>query len=98
MASKQPNFATLTPKEQTEQNNWAQEMIKRVGACPEKFEWVRRENPGGYQCEGGGHGITDELLAEGMGGILALATRKWGESKVPYYLNPESGEFKRVKG
>jgi hypothetical protein len=98
MASRQPNFATLTPKEQTEQNDWAQDMIKRVGACPENFEWVRRENPGGYQCEGGGHGITDELLAEGKGGIMAHATKKWGESKGPYYPDPESGKFKRVQG
>jgi hypothetical protein len=96
MASRQPNFATLTPKEQTEQNDWAQDMIKRVGACPENFEWVRRENPGGYQCEGGGHGMTDELLAEGKGGIMAHATKKWGENKGPYYPGPESGKFKRV--
>jgi hypothetical protein len=98
MASKQPNYATLTPQEKTEQDNWAQEMIKRVGACPENFDWVRRENPGGYQCEGGGHGITDELLAEGKGGIMVLATKKWGQSKGPYYLDPESGKFQRLHG
>ena len=46
-----------------------------MGACPEGYTWTRR--PGGYQCNGGGHGVTDELLAERKGGIYGLRCKKW---------------------
>jgi hypothetical protein len=53
--------------------------------------------PGGYQCQGGGHGVTDELLAEGRGGILALSSKNWEVKDGPYY--PRDGAwYKAAKG
>ena len=94
-ASRQTQRGTLAPRDLKEQDDWAQRMIKLVGACPENNDWARKENPGGFQCLGGGHGMTDELLAEGLGGILAHPARKWGESKGPYYPDPSTGKYTR---
>lgn len=69
MASRQTRIESLPPEDCKTQEQWAQSMIKRAGVCPERYSW--RRIPGGYQCEGRGHGITDELLAEGKGGMMA---------------------------
>lgn len=50
--------------------NRALEQIKKVGNCPEGYNWKRKS--GGYQCERGGHGVTDALLAEGKAGVVAF--------------------------
>jgi hypothetical protein len=94
-ASRQTQRGSLAPRDLKEQDDWAQRMIKLVGVCPENNDWARKENPGGFQCLGGGHGMTDELLAEGLGGILAHPARKWGESKGPYYPDPSTGKYTR---
>lgn len=94
-ASRQTQRGSLAPRDLKEQDDWAQRMIKLVGVCPENNDWARKENPGGFQCLGGGHGMTDELLAEGLGGILAHPARKWGESKGPYYPDPNTGKYTR---
>jgi hypothetical protein len=94
-ASRQTQRGSLAPRDLKEQDDWAQRMIKLVGVCPENNNWARKENPGGFQCLGGGHGMTDELLAEGLGGILAHPARKWGESKGPYYPDPNTGKYTR---
>jgi hypothetical protein len=52
--------------------------------------------PGGYQCVAGGHGVTDELLAEGKGGVFVMRTRDWKMKEGPYYPHPDlkrKGEF-----
>lgn len=50
--------------------------------------------PGGYQCHGGGHGVTDELLAEGTGGVYVMRTKEWDKKEGPYYPHPtKRGEF-----
>ena len=55
-------------------------MIKKIGNCPEGYDWERRTN--GYQCARGGHGVTDQLLAAGKGGILAFkGTKDWENAK-----------------
>ena len=41
--------------------------------------------------------MTDELLAEGKGGMLAIESKVWGEFKGPYYKNPVTGKHERVK-
>jgi len=94
MASRQTHFASLTPKEQTRQNMWAQTMIQRINPCPQGYEWNRIDAPSGYHCIGRNHFISDELLAEGKGGIFVVPGGKikkmdplWG----PYYKGP-SGE------
>jgi len=97
MASRQSMYSSLPVAEQEEQDDWAQKMIERHGNCPEDKTWERRENPGGYQCDAGGHGMTDELLAEGKGGMLAIASKVWGDFKGPYYKNPVTGKHERVK-
>lgn len=51
--------------------------------------------PGGYQCKGGAHGVTDDLLAEGKGGIWTLPKWNWEVKKGPYY--PRGGKYYRVK-
>jgi hypothetical protein len=93
MASRQPLIDTLDSQDREAQEKWAQELIKRSGACPEGYEWNRM--PGGYQCRGGGHGMTDEMLAEGKGGLWALPTKNWEVKLGPYYH--ENGEWYRVK-
>lgn len=93
MASRQTQIEHLPPKERDEQEQWAQELIRRIGACPEGYDWTRM--PGGYQCKGRGHAITDDMLEEGKGGIWALPTKKWEEKDGPYYLR--NGEFRKVK-
>ena len=93
MASRQTQIDTLPPEERDEQEEWAQELIRRSGACPQGYDWNRM--PGGYQCKGGGHGITDDMLEEGKGGMWALPTKKWDEKVGPYY--PRNGEFFKVK-
>jgi hypothetical protein len=84
----------LDSKEREDQEKWAQELIKRSGACPEGFEWNRK--PGGYQCGGGAHGVTDELLAEGLGGLWALENKDWNSKEGPYY--PRDGQWYRAPG
>lgn len=74
MASRQLMIDTLPPQQREEQERWAQSIIGRVKTCPQNFPWVRRA--GGYQCAGGRHVITDELLAEGKGGIYGCS--RWG--------------------
>jgi hypothetical protein len=93
MAPRQTRINTLPPKERDEQEEWAQELIKRSGACPQGYDWNRR--PGGYQCKGGGHAITDDMLEEGKGGVWALPTKNWEEKVGPYY--PRDGAFFKVK-
>jgi hypothetical protein len=93
MASRQTQIDALPPKERDEQEEWAQDLIKRSGACPQGYDWNRK--PGGYQCRGGGHGITDDMLAEGMGGMWALPTKTWAVKEGPYY--PRDGEWYKSK-
>ncbi|RDL41632.1 uncharacterized protein BP5553_01611 [Venustampulla echinocandica] len=93
MASRQPFIDDLPEDERQKQEEWAQEMIKRAAACPEGYDWNRM--PGGYQCRGGGHGMTDELLAEGKGGLYGLRTRNWEAKDGPYYPDGK-GKFRPV--
>ena len=97
MADRQTKYATLAPSEQKKQEQWAQSMIQRTGSCPEGFNWRRIGD--GYQCDGGHHVISDELLAEGLGGVYALnlASRpdlRWG----PYYAEPSNPKVFLYRG
>ena len=83
MASRQVSFSTMSPRDQAEQSKWAQEVISKQQACPEGYAWKRVE--GGYQCKGGGHGMSDTLIAEGKCGVLSLPTRIWPLSNGIYY-------------
>jgi hypothetical protein len=90
-ASRQSVYKSLKPDEKKEQDAWANRIIMYYGRCPEKFGWKRREEPGGYQCNGGGHVVTDELLQDVVDkdkfGIYASEKRAWDESTWdgPYY-------------
>jgi hypothetical protein len=46
--------------------------------------------PGGYRCNGKGHAMTDEILAEGRGGLFGLPTHDWNKREGPYYPSPNS--------
>jgi hypothetical protein len=90
-ASRQSVYKSLKPNEKKEQDAWANRIIEGYGRCPEEFGWKRREGPGGYQCNGGGHIVTDELLQDMVDkdklGIYASENRAWDESTWdgPYY-------------
>ncbi len=70
MASRQVQYESLSPQDKQKQEEWAQEKIRSLGPCPEGFEWLRV--PGGYNCGGGSHWQSDELVAEGKGGFYML--------------------------
>jgi len=105
MASRQADFASLAPEEKQENEKWAQEMIARMKGCPDDFKFIRKSNPPGYQCERGGHIVTDELLAEGLGGLYVHCERDNNKPRPyaekyflgPYYPNPnEKGKFLKM--
>lgn len=89
-ASKQTRINTLPPDERRKQESWAQTMIQKAGVCPSGFDWRRVTD--GYHCNGRGtHFISDDLLAEGRGGVFYVPAGlhgrlqpKWG----PYYEDP----------
>ncbi|KAE9367693.1 hypothetical protein N431DRAFT_288282, partial [Stipitochalara longipes BDJ] len=89
MASRQTQITTMRPQERSTQEQWAQSILQRVPhSCPQGHGWKRIENPPGYHCGMGGHCITDDLLAQGRGGICIVPGTKinkmlplWG----PYY-------------
>ena len=96
MAARQTQFQSLTPQDQARQDQWARTQLAINGACPEKYAWLRRDE--GYQCEGGHHFISDELLAEGKGGIWHLrnSAHTRSDNRIgPYYEDPRSpGDWK----
>ena len=94
MASRQTQIASMRPEQRKEQNNWAQKVIRKArietSACPSDYKWQRIEAPPGYQCEKGGHLVSDELIAEGKGGIFVVPGGKRDRRKTdvlwgPYY-------------
>jgi hypothetical protein len=101
--SRQSVYESLKPDEQKDQDAWANRIIKGYGPCPETFEWERRnEKPGGYQCEGGGHIVTDELLQDAVDkdkmGMYSSKKHSWDESTWdgPYYETfPRSKVWKK---
>ncbi|KAN0095467.1 hypothetical protein V8E51_016178 [Hyaloscypha variabilis] len=92
MASRQTRITTMVPAERSRQEQWAQTILRTVPhSCPQGHEWKRIKDPPGYHCKMGGHCITDELLAQGRGGICIVPGIKikkmwplWG----PYYDGP----------
>ncbi|KAI9048007.1 hypothetical protein LZ554_007805 [Drepanopeziza brunnea f. sp. 'monogermtubi'] len=100
MASLQTKIATLSPPERKAQETWAQSVIAQTSQCPQDFGWERRDDHAGYQCAGRNHFASDELVAEGKGGVYFLPTEslsapgslslRWG----PYYPDPpQSGQY-----
>lgn len=74
MASRQTRIESLPPHERQEKDKWAQDKLRSSSAlCPQGFLWDRID--GGYICQGGTHRVSDELLAEGKGGIYRVAAR-----------------------
>jgi hypothetical protein len=91
MASRQTRIETLAPQEREEQETWAQTQLNQLStACPEGWGWGRI--PGGYQCRPGGllgnHKVTDELLAEGKGGVYYRIS-SFGRWHGPFYEEPD---------
>ncbi|KAF8848022.1 hypothetical protein BDZ45DRAFT_301194 [Acephala macrosclerotiorum] len=67
MARRQILIKTLPAAEQKKQEKWAQTQLKLNSSsnCPAGLVWIRYKD--GYRCLGGGHMVTDKLLAEGKG-------------------------------
>lgn len=63
-ASRQTRIEQLSPQDQMEQEQWAQIQLQASAVCPAGFVWMRR--PGGYQCYGGAHWVSDDSLASGV--------------------------------
>jgi hypothetical protein len=72
MAARQTQYAKLPEREQKIQEKWAQHQLQsNAGKCGEGTNWYRVD--GGCRCCNGSHKVTDELLAEGKGGYLAIS-------------------------
>jgi hypothetical protein len=97
MASRQTHIETMAPAERQRQEQWAQTMITRTSSCPQEFAWMRVD--GGYVCAGGHHHISDELLAEGQGGLFLLPNRlSLTGCFGPYYPDPNMPKVFRYGG
>jgi hypothetical protein len=83
MAARQTRIETLAPNDRLQQENWAQTVIGRMAAYPVGYDWTRE--PDGYRCNGGTHAVTDELLAEGIGGLFKVPQFQWAIKYGPYY-------------
>jgi len=82
----------MAPDERKKQERWAQSIVQKTASCPEWYEWDRIEN--GYHCQGGHHLITDELLAEGKGGVYAVPlSHRIDFYMGPYYPDPDHPEY-----
>lgn len=93
MASRQQHIESMAPTERGTQESWAQTMIQRTASCPQQYSWSRIG--GGYQCKGGHHYISDQLLAEGNGGVMLLINPSQIDPNYgPYYPDPNrKGNF-----
>lgn len=65
MAARQLEYEKLAPAEQKLQDEWVKE--QKISVCPYREPYRRVK--GGYMCYGNSHYVTDELVAEGKGGI-----------------------------
>ncbi|KAL3424973.1 hypothetical protein PVAG01_04254 [Phlyctema vagabunda] len=89
MALRQSRFPTLTPKQQVEQEEWAQMKLELGGSCYDGAKWVRTDEDCGYMCSAGRHWVDDELLSEGKGGWYLLKKKHDLSTKSKkFYGNP----------
>jgi hypothetical protein len=101
MAQTQLQRDELQGVEAEEQDEWARKMIASIpNACPDKMAFERHETLPLYMCAKGGHAVTDELLAEGLGGLMAAPKGRapaggfpFEEFEGPFYLDEESGFY-----
>jgi hypothetical protein len=88
MAERQTHYETMTPDQRATQDVWAQSFLQRYTPCPVGYDWQRIKGKG-YQCKGGSHLVTDELIHEGKGGLMILRYRNpWFPAIGPYYEIP----------
>ncbi|CZR61338.1 uncharacterized protein PAC_11234 [Phialocephala subalpina] len=85
MGARQTIINTLSPDERQEQEKRAMNHLRLTAACPDSFTWKSIDE--GYHCNGEHHLITNEVLAEGKGGVFLiggdLESKRWG----PYYAS-----------
>ncbi|KUJ13764.1 uncharacterized protein LY89DRAFT_650751 [Mollisia scopiformis] len=92
MASKMSQFKSMTPTQQKKQQSWFDGYAKDSKCCPENNEWVRADS--GMICSEGGHGMTDEMIEEGLGAICAMpkgCKGDWSKRCGPYYQVADKG-------
>ncbi|TVY34175.1 hypothetical protein LOCC1_G008738 [Lachnellula occidentalis] len=75
MATRQTQIESLSSAERKEQDKWAQTQLSQHSTCVMGLGWLK--NNRGYQCSGGGHLVTHELLAEGKGGVYHHIDDYW---------------------
>ncbi|KAG9228834.1 hypothetical protein BJ875DRAFT_476496 [Amylocarpus encephaloides] len=101
MASRQTSFMEMSPDRQKIQEEWAQKQLDKYDTgCPQSYKWLRVD--GGYQCQGGFHCVTDALLEEGKGGMMAFpqgSSTVWGVDvwKGPYYRDENIKRWRLAK-
>jgi hypothetical protein len=98
MAKSQLHRDELTGRDAEEQDNWARKMIALIpNACPDNNAFVRSDTHPLYMCEGNGHAVTDELLADGRGGLMASPVKDgsypFEDFEGPFYLDPTTGLY-----
>ena len=75
MATRQLQIESLSSTEKHEQDKWAQSQLSLHSTCVMGMKWLK--NVVGYRCSGGGHLVTNELLAEGKGGLYHHCNGVW---------------------
>lgn len=92
MSARQFEYTSLTDKEKEKQDVWAHKQIDAMDPCPEKYDWDRIDQAGlgGYVCQEGRHGKTDQMIAEGHGAIIMLEKKGDFARKLfgPWYPHP----------
>ena len=87
MASLQTRLHTLSPPALQKQDIWARTQLLRSGVCPQGYAWDKCDDfGGGYLCQGKKHFVSNQLLADGQGGVFLWAG--WPEPEEiygPYY-------------
>jgi hypothetical protein len=98
MAKSQLHRDELEGRDAEEQDDWARKMIALIpNACPDNHAFVRSDTHPLYMCGGNGHAVTDELLAEGLGGLMASPVKdgrfNFENFEGPFYLVPQSSRY-----
>ncbi|KAH6664950.1 hypothetical protein B0J14DRAFT_607026 [Halenospora varia] len=93
MASRQTKIKSMREDERKEQEKWAQSYMARIGICPEGFDWKAVDIFGrGYRCDGGHHIMTNDIIAEGQGGVYLWVDPEDSPEDIygPYYPDEDS--------
>ena len=90
----------MTEEQQEVQDDWALDMITQQmpHACPDDYPFERGTgDEHAYVCGSRTHSVTDELLAEGRGGMMAAPPGRgrcdFEDFEGPFYLGADDDRF-----